>query len=817
MDLFVGRRAELQGALTTLRAAGDGIVQDVIGVHGIGKTMFLERLADEARALDRAQVFTFDMARHGLGEGFFDDFGPAATAQVLWATFDCSRRLMRRLVDHAGTDGFNRFRLAHQQQSRLADSFFVKTDVALGRGSHFEDSEIVNAVSLGDEYIRQRIREMQSALDEAFISDWAAYTRHRRVLITADTFQGVANDELGHWMARTALRLPNTLLVLARTPSAHVLADSDRFHKHHLTNFSPDEVHDYLARRFPDEKPRPQVTDVVHTFTDGHPGGVKLAADLIGEVGPADLSARRLRRILEHLPAAPNERWAELVHLILRAVDEPRLREAVDAAALTTSFDGPLLAQLLGGDGVPRHPIGDVISKLRAYRLVKPVPVMAGEPADRFRLHEFIRVSVAGRLRTTDKERWQHYHRLAAQYWFERLERWEDEAYDSYGSWFRYEDAEWQAAKREWLRHSSRFTERREITRARFTLVFLDAFWWWGVYLPFPFNRRLLDDWERSAAIWRAYAQGRPLPIEESDSPDRQLLDALTFLLDNYPTGYIKPQDAPWDELRDQILLIKDLCELDRPHRRGLSDSEQLDRARAGALTDVILAHTRRFRDPADPRADLYYQRSLEAFDRLGSDWDAAWVLLESADLAVERGRPDEAAEFVSRSAERARDLAARTDEWDHEILANLHRIRADASWLSGDAREAAIAYGRAVCHAYLFHGDPHPPDEYTRQVYIEITTRAGQAIEALPDGDDRDRFVATLRGELPPGWAAGRRTPDPHRAEPSASLFPRGPAEDELRTKKSPFMSEWRLLAEDVPDPMAGLKDLIGRDRPPA
>ena len=207
VDLFVGRREELQGALATLQAAGDGTVEDLIGVHGIGKTMFLERLADEARGLDRVQVFTFDMARHGLGgQGFFDDFGSTATAQVLWATFDCSRRLMRRLVDQAGTDGFNRFRLAYQQQSRLADSFFVKTDVSLGRGSHFEDNEIVSAVSLGDEYVRQRIREMQSALDEAFVTDWAAYTRHRRVLITADTFQGVADDEMGHWMARMPRR-----------------------------------------------------------------------------------------------------------------------------------------------------------------------------------------------------------------------------------------------------------------------------------------------------------------------------------------------------------------------------------------------------------------------------------------------------------------------------------------------------------------------------------------------------------------------------------------------------------------------------------
>lgn len=816
MDLFVGRKETLHKTLATLRKKNEGIVQDIIGVHGIGKTMFLDRLAAQAQEIDRIQIFSLDMAKHGLGEGFFNDFGPTATAQVLWATFDCSRRLMHEFANRAGTDDFDHFRIAYQQQSKVADSFFVKTDISLGRRSRLQENEIVSSLNVGDEFIKQRIREMQSILDDAFVRDWTDYARHRQVLVTVDTFEGVADDELGHWMTRIALRLPNTMLVLARTPSDYILhKTSDRFQKYHLENFSINEVQEYLGMRFPG-KLQPGIPDVVHRFTDGHPGGVKLAADLIREEGPAELDARRLRRLFEHLPDEPNERWGELVHLILRAADDPRLREAVDAASLTTSFDGPLLAELLSNDGSPEKQVGDLISKLRSYRLVQPVPSISGEP-ERLRLQEFIRISVARRLRVLDKGRWHQYHLIAAQYWFDQLQHWEDGAYDSYGSWYRYEDSGWQQSKREWLRHSAQFTEKREVTRARFTLVFLDAFWWWGLYLPFPFNRRLLEDWERTASTSRVIGEQRAVPFEQHESPDELLLDALTFLIDNYPTGYMKPTDAPWNELRNKLLLVRDLCDLKRPNRHDLSEEERLDMARADALIELFLAHTRRYRNPGDPRADQYYTEALNAFERLGDDWNFAWTLLERADLAVQRDNPAEAANLVSRSAQRARDLAARTDEeWDHELLANLHRIRADAHELCGEIDEAAVAYGRAICHAYLFHGEPHAPDEYTQQFYIEITTRAAQLIEKLADSATRQQFISTLRRVLPEEWVADNPVPTPLQYHDAAALseqlFPSGPAENELRTKGSAFMNEWRLLRQDIQSPV-GLTDLIMSD----
>jgi ATP/maltotriose-dependent transcriptional regulator MalT len=200
-----------------------------------------------------------------------------------------------------------------------------------------------------------------------------------------------------------------------------------------------EEVTDYLDRR---SRARLQqgIAEIVHSFTDGHPGGVALIVDFIMEKGGPRLTPSALRRILDRLPADPDQRWAELVRLILDAIQEPRLRRAVDAVALMTTFDAPLLSQLIGTDDTQGSDIGEVISKLRGLRLLQQVRDLSGEPSDRFRLHEFIRLSVAARLRTLDPQRWLEVHRVASQHYFRLLRQWEGEPYDSYGAWYRFED-----------------------------------------------------------------------------------------------------------------------------------------------------------------------------------------------------------------------------------------------------------------------------------------------------------------------------------------------------------------------------------------
>ncbi|MGC1732159.1 MAG: hypothetical protein WA731_05725 [Pseudonocardiaceae bacterium] len=645
------------------------------------------------------------------------------------------------------------------------------------------------------------------------------FTVRRRVLITVDTFQLVADDEMGQWIIRLAKRLPNTLVVLARTPLENSFwSESAEFQRIFLPNFSFHEVVDYLDQRFRFTPLQYGIAEIVHSFTDGHPGGVTLIADLIAEKGNSRLDPSALRRILDQLPADPDQRWAELVRLILDAIHEPQLRRAVDAAALTTTFDAPLLGQLIGIDDPKDSDIGEVISMLRGLRLLQQLRSLSGEPSDRFRLHEFIRLSVAARLRTLDPQRWLELHRVASQHYFRLLRQWEDEPYNSYGAWYRFEESNWQEYKREWLRHAGMFPDQPTVTRIRFTLVFLEAFWWWGIYVPFPFNRRLLEEWSRASASWERRRVTTPARLQPGKTEDQQLLDALTYLLNNYPVSHLKPASAPWDGLRQQLLLIRRLCGLHRVPVATATAEEKLERSRTDALISILLAHTRRFLNPADPKADRYYNDALAAFENMGDKWNTAWLYYERADLALEHGDLKNAVDLVVECAARTRDLALATNEWDHELLGNIHRMRADVHWFANEIVLAAIEYGRAVAHAYWFQGQPHAPDEYTQQFYIEITTRAAERLVALAHRPDYlPSFVTAMVHEIPGAStlrpsAVSRFGQDVNGAR--EQLFPRCPTTDEIRAEDSDFMTNWRILNEDQVDPVVALDHIIRATR---
>jgi hypothetical protein len=339
--------------------------------------------------------------------------------------------------------------------------------------------------------------------------------------------------------------------------------------------------------------------------------------------------------------------------------------------------------------------------------------------------------------------------------------------------------------------------------------VFLEAFWWWGYYVPFSFNRRLLEDWSRASAVWqREHAADQD---SSGVSRDQLLHDALTTLLNEYPVSHFaKPRGAKWDVIRDKLLLIRRLCGLHVRPTRKLSAEEVEERRRADAFIHVFLAHTRRFRDPHDPKAQEYYAEAAQLFTALHDRWNESWMAYERSDLAVERADAVGAAAHLATAGALTRDLVSRTDEWDHELAGNIHRTLGDIFWTARAWAEAGREYGRAVTHAYWFQGDPHAPDEYTQQFYLELTSRSAERIAATRATDwpgspaDLRTFVSALSAELP----NAPRPPDEIETASDgtgglrAQLFPAGPKENELRSDDSAFLRTWQLLCED-PSPM--------------
>ncbi len=484
---------------------------------------------------------------------------------------------------------------------------------------------------------------------------------------------------------------------------------------------------------------------------------------------------------------------------------------------MVNTFDEPLLAELLG-EGDDGHPdVGTVIQTLKGYGIAEQLLAVAYEPSDRFRLHEFIRLSLSRELRTMHPRIWQDLHQRAAQHYFRLVSEWEDDTTGTYSSWYRYEHPRWQAYKREWLFHARRVSRNRTITRARFALVFLEAFWWWGCYCPFDYNRRLLEDWERTWHQEDSLAgNGGSVATATERNPDDQLGDALGFILDHYPPGYLKT-DAPWNDIRSRLLLVQRLCGLGRGARVDATAEEERELLRVNGLIKIFLAHTRRFHDPADQAADRYYNEAVAAFDELADDWNVSWLLFETADLALERGAPEEAVTRIRSSAQRLTRLAAETDDWDEELIANLFRVRADVHWMSGEIEEAFTDYHRAVVHAYRFMGVPHPPDEYNLVFYEEMTTRMVTCLGEIFNRsgiDEVKRWVEPIVDLLPGGEQIDEedllRMFD--RSDIPAlrtRLFPRGPEPAELRSADSAFMDDWSVFDEDEPPSDADAESL--------
>jgi tetratricopeptide (TPR) repeat protein len=412
-------------------------------------------------------------------------------------------------------------------------------------------------------------------------------------------------------------------------------------------------------------------------------------------------------------------------------------------------------------------------------------------------VHPSVRRELAYRLEKLDRERFLRLHRLAAEHcaaWISEYE--EEEDVDptslSYDAWYRYEDPSWQAAKREWLYHQTRASssgkDERELGRLRFTRVFLDAFWWWGCYLEFPFCRTLLEDWRMT-------------------QEDQDWTTAFTQLLDAYPHGYEKEKEAQdwrkgelsrWDAVHAALLDIREACGLSG-NPQGFDDAE---RRHTRALIENFLAHAARYQssdEAAYGDAVGHYAEAVLLFEEDNDAWDTAWTRFERSELHLEHGRVDEARADWSYVTELVPDLR------DEELAANLHRLAADAHLRKGDIDAAFAAHGRAVLHAYLFQRRPHPPDEYTLAFYAEQVARAlERLVEHACGGGDAARAAELLAAPFPgrPGLPPAEdldalcRKPKPDLQTLSAALFPDPPLVDELHRRSSKFVQRW-VLAE--------------------
>lgn len=281
-----------------------------------------------------------------------------------------------------------------------------------------------------------------------------------------------------------------------------------------------------------------------------------------------------------------------------------------------------------------------------------------------------------------------------------------DEA--SFAGWYRYENPEWQAAINDWLYYLAASGDTHGSMFA-FLRVYCDAFWWWGFFEPFPFCRRLVDEWlSRSVG-----------------SLQREGLQDLAEFQDCYPYGMGRRGTASqWSRCEASILHLRKLLSMDGPD----APADSPDARRVRGIADFLLAECEAY-----GRGDLNaaVARLTAAHARFVADrdpWVPAYLSYYLAEMELEAKRPQLASIHLERGfveANEARPLAQR----DCEQLSNLYRANAELSIQTGDWAKAIAAFARAAAYAFAFQTVPGPADTYSVR-YFEFTA---------------DRIVTTL------------------------------------------------------------------------
>lgn len=794
-EVFVGRDALIEELSSSL--SPDGVfIGDTFGIYGIGKSALLERLR---AIMPQRGTEPCVVLRHDLVDFNPQTSGAELTVAALSRTHKHLCQLLGSAADQLGEHGsfernragvFGRvLRTALKEHTKLSIS--IKQDLTLGR-HRIGDARAQNIdIEVSEASLRNALEMSHVALVREFAAMVNDVSASRRVLWTLDSFDEVAGQELGRWIVSLLTSLRNTLVVLARTQRAGATMLHPDAVAYPISRLRRAEVTAFLLDCLPGPAVTGELVDVVLDFTAGHPLTVAMVADLHQSVDESRRSPREFKELLDELPAETVEAHADLALRIVRAAAVDDYEPVLEACAVAHVFDADKLAAVVGDD--VGTPLRDLLRTLRQLTFVEELEDR-GSPA--YRLHGFIANALRQRLLRDDPARFRELQRRAAAHHFEWLNQYEEHRpQSSYAGWYRYEDPVWLAHERAWLHHDRNVVRAlpagpekaayAQELRVRFLRVFVDAFWWWGCYIEFAFMGELIDDWEAT---------------QEDDS----WLDDLRDLLANYPTGYRKQRRGEvWETVEDALLALLESCGLDaEPDELG-----DENRRHTRALVEIFLAHAHRHREVAAGDREATYRQALSHYEaaralleRDEDVWNLARLLFERAELQLEFGRHDAAGGDWSAAAA----LAAGPElQFDEELKANLHRLRADMHSAAGERTAALRSHGRAIAHAYLFQNRPHEPDSYTAAFYREMLDRALPLLRGAVADRAEAEAAAALRGPLGLDGVDVEQLrtalAGDQAEEATQLLFPAPPGEEELLVEDSPFVRRWRRATRPV------------------
>jgi tetratricopeptide (TPR) repeat protein len=685
---FVGRQDFLRRILTVnVEPERQGRLFIVPGIPGSGKTELLDQLARAAEKREPGPVSTA-IYIHG------DDYAVLG-----------SRRGTRPPDEATDLRHFKELLQAHFSGMDRGEA---ATDAANFAEAHPGFGKHLRTRSLTENDTDQLI-DLATKGVTALARNLAS--RQERLLVLVDDFHLLAWRPLGDWVLRWLVAIKGADVAISTLPARAEHAPPWPSHAIMLPlgNLSRDDVQRYLASSEhvgPDVAAK--IVGPVWEFTGGNPQALVLVADLFRESEHPSDAVQTIRQV-GALDGKLAEKLEELVERIFRAIDDAGLQRALYSLCVTRYFDTALVMQLLGVDQVQA---GTLVNQMRQFSFV-------AEADDRNFLTIRPYVRRLGEEKHTDGSQRAEIHMAAAEYFHGliRKEMVEDQSWAN--AWYRLEDKQFQFHKKEWLYHVSRLTgARRRTGRLEIARLFLDSFWWWGCYVPFPFCEEILSDWMSATA---------------GEKEDRDWGEALQGLYNTYPRGNRLDRAT-----RSQLITVRGY--LHRLRGRSTSGTQQhnADARHVRGVVDFFLADVLRYIDPADPHVDkaLADATALLAED---DDYFVAWIDVQRSDLNVQRGQWEEAMSLARQGAQRHAKYN------DHELIGNFHRIHADALWACGKAEQALDGYARAVLHAYAAQVQVSP-DSFTNAFQQEMMDRCLERMAGLhAAADDSDGALAVL------------------------------------------------------------------------
>lgn len=636
-------------------------------------------------------------------------------------------------------------------------------------------ARIAHNPTIPEAAFRSAVADAARTMTDYFLKHFNPLHSSRRNVVFADDYCWISYQPIGDWVLnRLGKGMQNSILLVSHTQGEVDLPkDAKDQQKLRLSNFTPEEVGEYLEKRLTtDERSgaellrlNPDLVTLVYEFANqGHSQTVCLVADLLRYVGideGMELVKTSSAAVSPAETLNTEETMAKIVQKaaskLSKSVKPLWLRYAMRLGAVLRRFDGQLMVELLcrgsadfndaygaqdehgNSAGVAAIPASDrlkldreVIKILERYSFVD---YYRKESGPYYAFHFFVAEQLTEMLKLSEAEGglpllnpkdgypadFHGLHQLAHEYYQGIMEGYEDQEESStFVALHLYEDPHWQIVVGEWLYHFLSFkSDEQKEAELEFVRFYLQAFQWWGYYLPFPFCDRLLTEWQSTKL-------DTPYPA----------IELLREFHEVYPLGTPKKKmhDARWTRVREILEAIIDYFEI--MDCESLELRPELNEKETNLLVNLMEIYAGCFRFAKEPdydRAEAIYELETELAPAEENEFNASYAHAYEAEMQIERARYEEErnnraeAERYYHEAEanarRGLDDVGKAPrpfklKLDYEVISLCWRMIGEVALVERRYADAAEAFLNAsqFVYVYNFYQAPLPPDPYTLQ-----------------------------------------------------------------------------------------------------